>query len=153
MKDTMTLPDNLQSVIRKAQAGDRAAFDALVEKHRKGLERLIRSRLAGGGLGLGESVGVQEKRGSGAHDDEAALVGRLGMDAEHEASLAQPSDLPLSQEEAGRVSGVAVDDSAVEVHLGQEQRHELGGETAPVDDLIESRHRSGQLVLASETHA
>lgn len=50
MKETMTLSDDIQSLITRAQAGDRAAFDALIERHREALERSIRTRLAGVGL-------------------------------------------------------------------------------------------------------
>ncbi len=50
MTETMTMSDSTQSLVRKAQAGDRAAFDALVEAHRQSLERLIRARLVGSGL-------------------------------------------------------------------------------------------------------
>jgi RNA polymerase sigma-70 factor (ECF subfamily) len=58
MKEAMTLSDNIQSLIRRAQAGDRAAFDALVEGHREALERLIRTRLAG--IGLKHTVGEED---------------------------------------------------------------------------------------------
>ncbi len=50
------------------------------------------------------------------------------------------------------MAGVAVDDPAVEVDLGQEERHELGGETASVDDLVEARNGARQLVLPGQAH-
>ncbi len=50
MTETVTMSDSTQSLVRKAQAGDRAAFDPLVEAHRQSLERLIRARLVGSGL-------------------------------------------------------------------------------------------------------
>lgn len=50
MTGIMTSPDSIQSLVQKAQAGDRAAFNELIEAHRRPLEKLIRARLAGSGL-------------------------------------------------------------------------------------------------------
>ena len=41
----MTVDSSVPDLIRRAQAGDRGAFDALVERHQDRLESLIRSRM------------------------------------------------------------------------------------------------------------
>jgi RNA polymerase sigma-70 factor (ECF subfamily) len=45
MRKTMVQEDKSQQLVRKAQEGDRAAFDALISRYRKRLEALILSRL------------------------------------------------------------------------------------------------------------
>ncbi len=56
------LSDNAQSLVAKAQAGDQAAFDALIAGHRDGLQNLIRTRLVSSGLqnSVGEDDVYQE---------------------------------------------------------------------------------------------
>ncbi len=45
MKELMDPPECTRAVIERAQAGDREAFDALVESHRDRLERHVRHRM------------------------------------------------------------------------------------------------------------
>ena len=56
------LSDSAQSLVAKAQAGDQAAFDALIAGHREGLQNLIRTRLVSSGLqnSVGEDDVYQE---------------------------------------------------------------------------------------------
>ncbi len=56
------LSDHAQSLVAKAQAGDQAAFDALIAGHREGLQNLIRTRLVSSGLqnSVGEDDVYQE---------------------------------------------------------------------------------------------
>jgi RNA polymerase sigma-70 factor (ECF subfamily) len=99
MDTVMDEPLTDQILAERARAGDRGAFEALVERHRGRLERLVRSRLGPGLRGATEAEDVVQETLAGALESirsfawrgEGSFLEWLGGIAEHAIQMAARS--------------------------------------------------------------
>ena len=103
-------------------------------------------------VGFGDPVGEEDQDVARRHALDADGVGRVGDRAEDRAAHVEARHRSVgAHQNRPRVSRVAVDDRAGEVELDQDQRDELGGEPAAVDDVVEPFEGAGELELARQT--